>query len=185
MRLPFCAGGAAALWAILAVSSVHADMAGHGGSVRALAISPDGDSLLSGSFDSAAIRWSLKAETAEEVLRYHADAVNAVAFLNDGRMITAGADARIAVWTAGRRQPDRVFEGHVGPIVALAVSPDGALLASASWDRTVRIWSLSDGVSRVLEGPFAERQRRRLHAGRQVARQRRLRPYVAYLAFAG
>ncbi|MCP2124595.1 UNVERIFIED_ORG: cytochrome c [Bradyrhizobium japonicum] len=107
---------------------------------------------MSGSFDSAAIRWSLKAETAEEVLRYHADAVNAVAFLNDGRMITAGADARIAVWTAGRRQPDRVFEGHVGPIVALAVSPDGALLASASWDRTVRIWSLSDGVSRVLEG---------------------------------
>ncbi|BBO13480.1 MULTISPECIES: c-type cytochrome [Bradyrhizobium] len=152
MRLPFCAGGAAALWAILAVSSVHADMAGHGGSVRALAISPDGDSLLSGSFDSAAIRWSLKAETAEEVLRYHADAVNAVAFMNDGRMITAGADARIAVWTAGRRQPDRVFEGHVGPIVALAVSPDGALLASASWDRTVRLWSLSDGVSRVLEG---------------------------------
>ncbi|SCB08784.1 cytochrome c [Bradyrhizobium shewense] len=152
MRLPFCAGGAAALWAILAVSSVHADMAGHGGPVRALAISPDGNGLLSGSFDSAAIRWSLKAETAEEVLRYHADAVNAVAFLNDGRMVTAGADARIAVWMAGRRQPDRVFEGHVGPIVALAVSPDGALLASASWDRTVRLWSLSDGVSRVLEG---------------------------------
>ncbi|MHC4054789.1 c-type cytochrome [Bradyrhizobium sp. 25ACV] len=152
MRLPFCAGGAAVLWAILAVSSVHADMAGHGGPVRALAISPDGDGLLSGSFDSAAIRWSLKAETAEEVLRYHADAVNAVAFLNDGRMVTAGADARIAVWMAGRRQPDRVFEGHVGPIVALAVSPDGAVLASASWDRTVRLWSLSDGVSRVLEG---------------------------------
>ncbi|NYG43531.1 cytochrome c [Bradyrhizobium sp. IAR9] len=86
------------------------------------------------------------------MLRYHADAVNAVAFLSDGRMVTAGADARIAVWMAGRRQPDRVFEGHVGPIVALAVSPDGALLASASWDRTVRLWSLSDGVSRVLEG---------------------------------
>ncbi|MHC4046651.1 c-type cytochrome [Bradyrhizobium sp. 23AC] len=152
MRLAFCAGGAAALWAIFAVSSVHADMAGHGGPVRALAISPDGDGLLSGSFDSAAIRWSLKAEAADEVLRYHADAVNAVAFLNDGRMVTAGADARIAVWMAGRRQPDRVFEGHVGPIVALAVSPDGAVLASASWDRTVRLWSLSDGVSRVLEG---------------------------------
>ncbi|SDH69868.1 cytochrome c [Bradyrhizobium sp. Rc2d] len=152
MRLPFCARGAAALWAIFAVSSVHADMVGHGGPVRALAISPDGNGILSGSFDTAAIRWSLKTDTAEQVLRYHADAVNAVAFLSGGRLVTAGADARIAVWTAGRQRPDRVFEGHGGPIVALAVSPDGALLASGSWDRTVRLWSLSDGASRVLEG---------------------------------
>lgn len=152
MRLPFCAGGAAVLWAIVAISSVHADMVGHGGPVRALAISRDGKGLLSGGFDTAAIRWSLETDTAEQVLRYHADAVNAVAFLKDGRMVTAGADARIAVWMAGRQQPDRVSEGHEGPIVALAASPEGALLASASWDRTVRLWSLSDGASRVLAG---------------------------------
>jgi cytochrome c len=82
----------------------------------------------------------------------HADAVNAVAFLDEARMATAGADGRIAIWTAGRQQPDRVLEGHTGPIVALAVSPDASTLASASWDRTVRLWSLSDGTSRVLEG---------------------------------
>ncbi len=152
MRSPLCARVAATLGIVFAMSSARADMAGHGGPVRALAVSPDGDRLLSGSFDTAAIRWSLKTDTAEQVLRYHADAVNAVAFLKDGRMVTAGADARIAVWTAGRQQPDRVLEGHVGPIVALAVSPDGSLLASASWDRTVRLWSLSDGASGVLEG---------------------------------
>lgn len=151
-RSPLCMKVAAALWAIFAASSVHADMVGHGGPIRSLAISPDGGSLLSGSFDTAAIRWSLQTETAEQVLRYHADGVNAVAFLKDGRMVTAGADARIAVWTAGRPEPDRVMEGHLAPIAALAVSPDGALLASASWDRTVRLWSLSDGTSRVLEG---------------------------------
>jgi cytochrome c len=133
-------------------ASAQAQLTGHGGPVRAIAISEDGNSVLSGSFDTAAIRWSLKTESAEQVLRFHADAVNAVAFLKDGRMVTAGADAKIAIWTAGRQQPDRVFDGQGAPIVSLAVSPDGARLASASWDHTVRIWSLGDGAQQVLEG---------------------------------
>jgi cytochrome c len=139
---------------MLAIQSAPAlaQLTGHGGPVRAIAISRDGNSVLSGSFDTAAIRWSLKTESAEQVLRFHSDALNAVAFLMDGRMVTAGADAKIAIWTLGRQQPDRVFEGHTAPIVSLAVSPDGARLASASWDHTVRIWSLGDGAQRELEG---------------------------------
>lgn len=130
----------------------QAQLAGHGGPVRALAISGDGQTLLSGSFDTAAIRWSLATESAEQVLRFHPGAVNAVAFLGDGRMATAGADGRIAIWTPGRPQPDQVFEGHTGPIAALAISPDRSKLASASWDHTVRISCLPDGGMRVLQG---------------------------------
>jgi cytochrome c len=130
----------------------RAQLTGHGGPVRAITISDDGNSVLSGSFDTAAIRWSLKNESAEQVFRFHTNAVNAVAFLKDGRMATAGADGRIAVWTAGRQKPDQVFEGHRAPIVSLAVSPDGTKLASASWDHTVRIWLLDDGTQQVLEG---------------------------------
>lgn len=147
-----CARVAAALLAIVAASPAQAQLAGHGGPVRALAVSPDGGSLLSGSFDTSAIRWSLKTDAADEVLRYHADAVNAVAFLKDGRMVTAGADARLAVWTAGRQQPDQVLEGHTAPVVAIAVASDRSSLASASWDHSVRLWSLADGASRVFEG---------------------------------
>ena len=36
--------------------------------------------------------------------------------------------------------------------MSLAVSPDGKHVASASWDRTVRIWSAEGGDTRVLEG---------------------------------
>ena len=133
-------------------ASAQAQLTGHGGPVRAIAISSDGNSVLSGSFDTAAIRWSLKTESAEQVLRFHADGVNAVAFLMDGRMVTAGADAKVAIWTLGQQRPDRVLEGHAAPIVSLAVSPDGARLASASWDHTARIWSLGDGAQQVLEG---------------------------------
>src|SRR5947207_9158340 len=116
-----------------------AQLRGHGGPVRALAISSDGQSAISGSFDSTAIRWSLTRNAAEQVLRFHADAVNAVALLRDGRIATAGADGRIAIWTSGNTRPDAVLEGHTAPIAALAASPDGATLASASWDQTIRL----------------------------------------------
>jgi cytochrome c len=143
-----------AVSATLAIASggALAQLRGHGGPVRAVAISPDGKSILSGSFDTSAIRWSVAGESAEQVLRFHSDAVNAVAFLRDGRMATAGADARIAIWTAGRQRPNAVLEGHRAPIVGLAVSPDGTTLASASWDRTVRLWPLAGGEPRVFEG---------------------------------
>ena len=131
---------------------IHAQLRGHGGAVRALAISADGLHLISGSFDTSAIRWSLSRNVAEQVMRFHDGPVNAVAWLTDGRIVTAGGDAHIAIWTAGKPSPDRVLDGHTAPIAALAISPDGKMLASASWDRTVRLWPLAGGPSRVLEG---------------------------------
>src|SRR5205807_607087 len=75
----------------------YAQLRGHGGPVRALAISRDGMQALSGSFDTSVIRWSLRKNAADQVLRFHEGAVNAVGFLNDGRIISSGEDARIAV----------------------------------------------------------------------------------------
>jgi cytochrome c len=129
-----------------------AQLRGHGGPVRALAVSSDGQTAVTGSFDSTAIRWSLSRNAAEQVLRFHADAVNAVVLFRDGRAATAGADGKIAIWTPGNTQPDVVLEGHSAPIAALALSPDGSMLASASWDLTVRLWPLAGGVPRVLDG---------------------------------
>jgi cytochrome c len=135
-----------------ALDVAQAQLRGHGGPVRALVVSPDGSEAVSGSFDTSAIRWSLKRNVAEQVLRFHDNAVNAVAWLKDSRVVTAGADAHIAIWTQGKPDPDRVLDGHTGPIAALAVSPDGKWLASASWDHSVRLWPLTGGASRVLEG---------------------------------
>jgi cytochrome c len=130
----------------------QAQLRGHGGPVRALAISPDGTAAVSGSFDSSAIRWSLTRNAAEQVLRFHDGAVNAVAILKDGRIATTGEDGRIALWREGEQKPAVVLEGHQAPVVALSLSPDGSTLASASWDATLRLWPLSGGAPRVLEG---------------------------------
>ena len=136
---------------LLLASAAQAQLRGHGGPVRALAISLDGSQAVSGSFDTSAIRWSLSRNVAEQVMRFHDGAVNAVVWLKDGRIVTGGADTHIAIWTPGNPEPDKVLDGHRGPIAALAVSPDG-MLASASWDHTVRLWPLAGGTPRVLEG---------------------------------
>jgi cytochrome c len=138
--------------AIAIAASAQAQLRGHGGPVRALAISPDGALAISGSFDTSAIRWSLERNAAVEVLRFHEGAVNAVAYLPDGRVATAGEDGRIALWRPGEPQPVAVLTGHTAPVVALALSPDGQTLASASWDHSARLWPLGGGAPRVLEG---------------------------------
>ncbi len=135
-----------------AIPRAEAQLRGHGGPVRAIAVSADGTIALSGSFDTSAIRWSLARNAAEQVLRFHESAVNAVALLSDGRLVTGGEDGKIAIWRPGAPQPETVLEGHKAPIVGLAVSPDGKTLASASWDHTIRLWPLGGGEARVLEG---------------------------------
>jgi cytochrome c len=148
--------GVVAMALVAAVVAAQAQLRGHGGPVRALAISADGKSAISGSFDTSVIRWSLEKNAAAEVLRFHDGAVNAVALWRDGRAASAGEDTRIAIWKPGETKPVAVLQGHKAPVVALAVSPDGATLASASWDHTARVWSLSGaaggGEPRIFDG---------------------------------
>src|SRR6516225_288141 len=130
-----------------------AQLRGHGGPVRALAISPDGSEAVSGSFDTSAIRWSLRGNAAQQVLRFHDGAVDALLWLSDGRIVSSGEDARIALWRPREQKPSAVLAGHQAPVVALAVAPDGEWIASASRDRTARLWPLGrTGGPRVLEG---------------------------------
>jgi cytochrome c len=108
------------LWCVMLVgaapgrSPAHAQLRGHGGPIRALAVSADGTTAFSGSFDTSAIRWSLRHDVAEQVLRLHDRAVNAVAILNGGRAVTAGADAIIGIWTPGKPVPDEILKGPRG-----------------------------------------------------------------------
>lgn len=48
----------------------------------------------------------------------------------------------IHLWNVQTGQLLDRLSGHEGPISTLAFTPDGANLASGSWDRTIRVWSI-------------------------------------------
>jgi cytochrome c len=143
-------GRICALILILVSLPAQAQLRGHGGPVRALAV--HGATAMSGSFDQSAIVWDLERGAALQVLRFHDGAVNALAALPDGRFLSGGEDGRIVVWRVGETTPAQVIEAHKAPVAGLAVLPDGDLVASASWDGTVRVTDLKDGRARVLQG---------------------------------
>ena len=135
----------AASIAVMARASLEPrDLKGHGGPVKAIAVSPDGKRALTGSFDYAVMVWNLGDEP-QLAQRFfdHEAAVNAVAFAAGGRRAVTGSDdATVGVFDLDTGRPITRFFGHAMKVSAVAVAPDGRWLASASWDRTARLWDL-------------------------------------------
>ncbi|KAG9104888.1 hypothetical protein FRC06_006713 [Ceratobasidium sp. 370] len=71
-----------------------------------------------------------------------------------GEVVAAGSldSFEVFMWSVQTGKLLDVLTGHEGPVSALAFSPTGSQLASASWDKSVRIWSVF-GRSRAVE-PF-------------------------------
>ncbi|WP_437203891.1 c-type cytochrome domain-containing protein [Planctomicrobium sp. SH664] len=87
------------------------------------------------------------------------DRVQALAWSPDSRLLVTGGgepsrSGEIQIWDVASRQMIRsIPDPHVDAVVDLAVSRDGAWLASAAADKFVRLFRMSDGVLvRSFEG---------------------------------
>ncbi|OGR44441.1 MAG: hypothetical protein A2X35_06945 [Elusimicrobia bacterium GWA2_61_42] len=109
--------------------------------VKALAFSPDGKTLAVGTGMEKRLEiWN--AEKLEEAGSVKdSDWVNCVAFTPDGKRIVTGGSA-VKVWDPVSGACLKTYEGHADEIHAVDVSPDGKYIASASNDKTVKIWAL-------------------------------------------
>lgn len=148
---------------------------GHIDDVTTAAYSPYGCLLASGSWDSIVKVWDIATGREVRTLSEHRDPVRTLAFSPDGRLIASGsADNTIKLWEVVRLRDSVISsyktlsgrDGHEGPVEAVAFSPckqkdpsgttciewDG-LLASGSWDRTIKVWKVDTGsVESTLAG---------------------------------
>ena len=124
-------------------------LTGHSNWVFSIAISPDGQTLASGSSDKTIKIWHLSTGKLLHTLTEHSEWVRSVVFSPDGQILVSGSDDKtIKIWNLATGQLLRTLTGHSAPVWSVAISPDGQTLASGSQDKTIKIWHL--GIEQLL-----------------------------------
>jgi WD40 repeat protein len=120
---------------------------GHSGPVLAMAFSPDGKTIVTGSGDRSVKVWAAEDGRLIRSFSHHTDAVHALVFRPrvfddvEGRpamCVTGGADRTARVWQPEIGRMVRIVRQHQGPIFAVAFSPDARTFFSAGKEGIVR-----------------------------------------------
>lgn len=134
---------ARSIWS-LATHDSKLVLTGHTDSIRAIAFSADGASLVSSSVDKTVRLWDLATAQETDAFSGFKLAVNAVAFHpHIPMLITGSTDKLIKLWDLTTHEELHTLTGHSMAVNAIAVSSDGKYLASGSADRTIKLWDLN------------------------------------------
>jgi WD40 repeat protein/serine/threonine protein kinase len=126
----------------------------HAALISGVAMSPDGQRLVTASHDNTVRIWEVS--SGRQLLSWiaHPQPIFGVAFGPDGRQVaTASADKTFKVWDAADGRLLRTYVGHTHRVVGVSFSADGRQIASASHDSTIKLWDAETGqLLRTLKG---------------------------------
>jgi WD40 repeat protein/DNA-binding SARP family transcriptional activator len=119
---------------------------GHSTPSVGLAFSDDARLLASVARDGAIRMWDVASGVCRQVFQQSGAFSTGLAFQGSHRLFTGGGGdgTAISVWDIGSGRLAAILHGHTREVECLAVSPDGALLASGAHDGTILLWALRD-----------------------------------------
>ena len=134
--------------------SLIRSLSGHTSFVYDVAISSDGSTIVSGSWDNTVRVWDAMSGEVRHVLRGHTNKVQSIAICQDGNTIISGSgDNTVRVWDAESGEVRHILEGHTNSVNTVAINKDGNIIISGSDDKTVRVWIWKNGeMKHILEG---------------------------------
>src|SRR6266568_4891254 len=136
------------------ILSTTQTLEGHTEAVSSIAISPDGQTLISGGDDNTIKMWNLYTGQLLHTFEGHIEDVSTVAISPDGQTLVSGSwDRTIKIWDLYAIQLLDTLRGHLRYVLSTAISPNGQILASGSQDTTINLWDLHTGeLLRTLMG---------------------------------
>ena len=119
---------------------------GHSILVESVAISPDGKTIVSGSYNNTIKIWDIQSGECLNTLYGYSSWVQSVAISPDGKTIVSGSsDETIKIWDNQSGECLNTLEGHSGYVSSVAISPDGKTIVSGSGNGTIKIWDIKSG----------------------------------------
>ena len=114
----------------------------HKDTVTGVIVFPSGRRMVTASADSTLCLWNLKAGGVLKEMEAHCEGVRAVAVSGNSKLIASGDwNGELIVWDGDTDGSlTGVIQAHSGPISSLDFSPDSAVLATVSSDKTINLW---------------------------------------------